>query len=287
MFLLGVGAQKAGTTWLWRQLSKHPLYRNLGKKELHYWDKLLRLDSKNLRDEELIHSFMTDESVEFVTSRNRHRYFDPIQRAQAVSHGKHQTQPMVADITPAYAGLPRGVFRLIREELESRDVDYRVIYFMRDPVARIVSAFKMGKRRRKQTPLQVLQNAVWNRTLDEELIRFGRSWGCQYRTRYEITVANLRVVFPADRLFFGFTESISDPQQIADLSEFLDLPSSLFNPLQRPNRAPVNQRIAPSTIARQELSHLYLSTYQGIIGQFREARGLWATSHRADSEPTV
>ncbi|HET6346102.1 MAG TPA: sulfotransferase [Myxococcota bacterium] len=35
---LGIGAQKAGTTWLWQNLLQHPEIRFPGGKELHFWD---------------------------------------------------------------------------------------------------------------------------------------------------------------------------------------------------------------------------------------------------------
>jgi hypothetical protein len=35
---LGIGAQKAGTTWLYEMLVRHPEIRFAGVKELHYWD---------------------------------------------------------------------------------------------------------------------------------------------------------------------------------------------------------------------------------------------------------
>ena len=287
MFILGVGAQKAGTTWLWKMLAGHPSYRSLGRKELHYWDKRIRLDSQGLRDLQEIQSFMTDESVEAITSVNHDQYFTPIELAQHVRRWKLQTRPIVADITPAYAGLPRGVFRLIRKELELRRVDYRVIYFMRDPVARIVSAFNLrlrllSKQEGLLTKMKAkisVESPVHSEDFAEEIIRFGRSWGCQFRTRYEITVANLREVFPPDRLFFGFNESISDPLQIEGLSKFLNLPVSLFNPARVENGGGgLGRYHLPSADVRDQLRLMYQSTYEGILEAFPEVSQLWGES---------
>jgi hypothetical protein len=36
---LGIGAQKAGTTWLHRMLSLHPDIGMPEQKELHFWDR--------------------------------------------------------------------------------------------------------------------------------------------------------------------------------------------------------------------------------------------------------
>lgn len=288
MFILGVGAQKAGTTWLWQQLQEVPGFTSLGRKELHYWDHRIRLHSQNLRDKQAIKSFMADEDIEVIASLNHDKYFTPIERAQRVRRWNSNERPCVADITPAYAGLPRGVFRLIRRELELREVDYRVIYFMRDPVARIVSAFNMRLRkgqRRGPGPAELLRkigakinvkSSLRDEDFAEEIIRYGSSWECQARTRYEITVANLREIFPPDRLFFGFNESISDPLQIEGLSKFLNLPVSLFSPAQRVNSGERLVRYhLPSADVRDELHLLYQSTYDEILEEFPEVSQLW------------
>lgn len=273
MFILGVGAHKAGTGWLWKQLERAPGFLSLGSKELHYWDERISLASRNLGDEPTIQSFMTDESIEAIASSNHDQYFTAIKRAQRVRRWNPNKRPFVADITPAYAGLPRGVFRLIRKELELQEVDYRVIYFMRDPVARIVSALNMRLRRMEaksgKTPLR-------DGDFDEEIIRYASSWQCQFRTRYEITVANLREVFPPDRLFFGFNESISDSHQIEGLSKFLNLPVSLFTPGEVVGRGSSSGHyLLPSAEIRDELRILYRSTYEGIRGEFPEVVQLW------------
>lgn len=39
MDFLGIGAQKAGTTWVYAQLSRHPQLRFPGGKEVHFWDR--------------------------------------------------------------------------------------------------------------------------------------------------------------------------------------------------------------------------------------------------------
>ena len=41
---LVVGAQKAGTTWLYRSLRTHPQVWMPREKELHYFDEKIRLD---------------------------------------------------------------------------------------------------------------------------------------------------------------------------------------------------------------------------------------------------
>lgn len=279
MFILGVGAHKAGTTWLWKQLGNAPGRVSLGRKELHYWDNLIRLGSQTLRDEQELQAFMTDDSIKAIASLNHDKYFTPVKRAQRVRWGNRNEQRFTADITPAYAGLPRGVFAYIRRQLQLREVDYRIIYFMRDPVARIVSAFNYLLQTR--TLEKFVKSPLRDEGSAEKFIRYATSTHCQLRTRYEITVANLSEVFPSDRLFFGFNESISDSSQIEGLSDFLNLPVALFNPA----RAVLVGRDAgpyhlPSAEIRDELRLLYRSTYEGIQEKFPEVSRLWSEGGR-------
>lgn len=288
MFILGVGAQKAGTTWLWQQLTRNPGYRSLGRKELHYWDRQIGLHSRNLRGGHNVRAFMTDESVQTLASLSHGRYFTSIERALRFQRRERETPRIVADITPAYAGLPRGIFRTIMQELELRGVDYRVIYFMREPVSRIVSAFNMRMQEKGTLPGRLLSKmqrmgsgpghfVQGDGHFADQILEYGSSWECQFRTRYEITVANLMEVFPPQRLFFGFTESLSDSHQIEGLSKFLGLPVSLFNPGQRVGDRLSRGRpyLLPPLDVRDELRLLYRSTYKEIQEKFPEVRPLW------------
>ena len=94
---LGVGAQKAGTTWLWENLRRHPEIFVPDKKELHYFDNKF------------------DQSLRYYTRR--------FEEARGRIKG---------EITPAYGILPReriGFIRAIMPRL-------RLIFLMRDPVER-------------------------------------------------------------------------------------------------------------------------------------------------------
>ncbi len=94
---LGIGAQKAGTTWLWENLRRHPEIFVPDKKELHYFDNKF------------------DQSLRYYTRR--------FEEARGRIKG---------EITPAYGILPReriGFIRAIMPRL-------RLIFLMRDPVER-------------------------------------------------------------------------------------------------------------------------------------------------------
>ncbi|MGH8559912.1 MAG: sulfotransferase [Methylococcales bacterium] len=105
---LGVGAQKAGTTWLFRQMEQHPsLGFPLGK-EAHFWNMLHDRD----RIDRYLERFSRDDRKE-------------------------------GEITPAYAILPQAVIRTIAQ----CQPDLRLIYIIRNPIERAWSSALMAMRR--------------------------------------------------------------------------------------------------------------------------------------------
>ncbi|HVC29378.1 MAG TPA: sulfotransferase [Gammaproteobacteria bacterium] len=103
---LGIGAQKAGTTWLHRMLCLHPDIGMPEQKELHFWDR--------------------DEPVAAAIGTYRH-IFDDL-------HGKAR-----GEITPSYAILPPDRIALMKRHFP----DLRLIYILRNPIERAWSQARM------------------------------------------------------------------------------------------------------------------------------------------------
>lgn len=104
---LGIGAQKAGTTWLAQQLSRHPALFLPEVKELHHFD----------RD---------------------HAHADLGAYQDALRRGAAPGQ-LVGEITPAYAVLPQTDV----EQIAALYPQVRVFFSLRDPVERSWSATRM------------------------------------------------------------------------------------------------------------------------------------------------
>lgn len=98
---LGIGAQKAGTTWLHSMLSQHPQLYLPEAKELHYWDK---------------------------------QY--PHAPVQAYLDFFHRVGYLEGEITPSYALLPISTIQVIYQHLP----DLKLIYSLRNPIERAWSA---------------------------------------------------------------------------------------------------------------------------------------------------
>lgn len=111
---LGIGAQKAGTSWLHANLSRHPLLCLPGEKEIHFWD------------------------------RHRDRGLDWYR-------GRFAGLPagcLGGEITPAYAILPRPVVAEIHDHFP----DLRLLYCIRNPIERAWSSALMAVAKAEMRP---------------------------------------------------------------------------------------------------------------------------------------
>jgi hypothetical protein len=163
-FLLGLGCQKGGTTWLHAYLERHPQAIGGFCKEYHVVDAHFRearrtwQDARIARTRALIDTLKRTPGLrrqariahlERVVERyERQRwlsadldryvdYFAELARAQP-------DRRLVHDITPSYASLEAPQLAEVRERLEAAGFDVRVLFIMRDPVERAFSAFRMG-----------------------------------------------------------------------------------------------------------------------------------------------
>jgi hypothetical protein len=115
-FLLCVGAEKAGTTWLYQYFSFHPDFHTLGK-ELNI-----------IQRDDLVPVLENVDSFR----KNINEYF---QSASAISK-------VTGDFTH-YEGSSENIFRLIKDGFSKVNIDVVPVYIMRDPIKRAVSAWNM------------------------------------------------------------------------------------------------------------------------------------------------
>ena len=141
---LCVGAQKAGTGWLYEQLRSHPDFWMPPVKELHYFDRFWRSPRvsaeekqrtarRNARDER-DGTFLSEMETLFARSEidlpGYAKLFDP--KEKLVS----------GDITPGYSTLPEEIIDQIIRHFRS----LKVIFLARDPVERVWSHLSMWVR---------------------------------------------------------------------------------------------------------------------------------------------
>lgn len=123
---LCIGAQRAGTTWLYQMLVKHPEIFMSKQKELHFFD-----EKPDLSD------------YEGLGKPGRPFYYDMNSRAHwhwyAKQFRKGKNQRISGEITPYYAILSEERVKLIANKLPH----LKIIYILRNPVKRAWSGFNL------------------------------------------------------------------------------------------------------------------------------------------------
>ncbi len=185
-FILGIGAQKCGTSWLAHYLRNHPSVAMSAPKELHYFDTKWRPDIAG----------PAPDFVREIISDGR-PYFDTL--ARPIASGR----PYFGEITPSYSVLPADAFAEIRH----LHPNTRVIFLMRDPVARFQSGLGHDLARGRRAGFD------WAITAPRHA----------ERTRYDRTIVNLLAAFSRDEVFFGFYETLFADSTMRNLCRFLGL----------------------------------------------------------------
>ena len=135
-----IGAQRAGTSWLYRQLDAHPDFWMPPVKELHYFDQFGRTQiaprARDKRDAWF---------VKRLKSLAERMYIDLDEYARLF---ELKGLLLSGDITPAYSTLNDEII----EAIVTRFPDAKVIFFARDPVERAWSWFSLAVRERTIPP---------------------------------------------------------------------------------------------------------------------------------------
>jgi hypothetical protein len=194
---LCVGAQKGGTSWLYRQLEPHPDFWMPPVKELHYFDELSRIPS--------VASTRTRDDRDC-------RFLERVKRLSALSHIDLQDYAKLfeskgsllsGDITPAYSMLSDEVI----ERIVDRFPNLKVIFLARDPVDRAWSQLSMGVRLRNISPFDA--------TNADDVIRNLLNPGVLLRSHPSKIVARWRRYVPPDffRIYF-FDDLEKNPAEL-------------------------------------------------------------------------
>jgi hypothetical protein len=104
---LGIGAQKAGTSWLYEKMSLHPEIVFPAGKEIHFWDKKITQGIEGYR---------------------------------SLFSGSEFDGKACGEITPAYSILPIEKIR----ECHANFPDLKLVYLLRNPIDRAWSSAKMA-----------------------------------------------------------------------------------------------------------------------------------------------
>ncbi|GGA22256.1 sulfotransferase [Neptunicoccus cionae] len=249
-FFLGVGAQKAGTTWLSFYLRDHPEVYFSPIKEMHFWGTRTRDDKwpismfrKKLKAREAELQANPDLPAKgAVALRDRIRMGRDIGAYRRFFRRRVKNEQVFGEITPAYCALDRDELELIRREYPST----KIIFLLRNPADRLWSQMRFSEKFETLEQLEAKIDGVFERPL--------------YRERYDYVTAmrNLRAVFPAENLHFDFYENLFTQDAIDRLCHFLGI-TPLPGEFERSRNVSVKMPLGPEQRRKMihELSHQY------------------------------
>lgn len=224
-FVLGVGAQKAGTSWLHGLLSSQT-GSNFGLlKEYHVFDSLDLDHCPGQRVTRLQRLHMQARTFRRPRTEHQRRRILQGQLQKGLSHyGKYfrdlvqdESLFLTGDITPEYAGLSSTRLDELRFALERLGFRVVVVFLMRDPVERCWSATKMRSRAGK-TPFSNHEEArcVLTQYVETDL--------AFHATRYDRTLSRISRTFGEKDTFIGLYETLFSDVEIARLGRVLGFP---------------------------------------------------------------
>lgn len=249
-FLLGLGAQKSGTTWLHRYLSDHPA-TNMGfKKEYHVLDAAHLPDCGEFRHRFNRMSRQALRSTPEKYTKGKKKYditlmsFVANEQAYYAYFNDLLSNPqttLTGDITPTYCALPDHVLRYVERQFANRGIVTRPVFLMREPTQRLRSMVKMKFRKQ----------GVENPTREQELDRMREMCGSSYnllRSNYARTLRNLDAVF-GDNVYIGFYETLFQEKSMRALCDFLGIDYIPADTETRYNASPSENELTTEDLA--------------------------------------
>ena len=272
-FLLGVGAQRCGTTWLYRYLSQHPAVFISPFKELHVFDAMFAPETSGQNREKrfdrlraLLGKILRGEPVEraaLMVAIERYE-LSLGENAYLAYFGRHvrPEHRAMGEITPSYSLIPASGFRFVRGSLVKAGLNPRVVFIMRDPVQRMYSQLRLNQDMGVVAVKDAYASAL-------------NTPGITSRTRYDLTLANLESEFGAGELLFLFYEELFQPSSVETICRFLEIDVRPADYSARVNAAPDVGEIDPDfrKAAREHLDVVY-EYCAGRFGRER-IRALW------------
>lgn len=293
-FFLGIGAQKAGTTWLATQLFEHPEILGSHPKELHVLDSLYSPDvpidgrarAVERRDGARRHLTAwqtaplepgeTDERRSFMSAFKQQRVerlerlvevFDAPDEAEALiryrdffTSAARPEHRAFGEITPSYALLPKRGFEGVLDAFP----DARLIFLLRDPVDRFRSAMAHRAKYGVDAAFDAVGDARTRLGNRNDLLR----------GRYESTLDMLDAIVPASQLLVVFYENLFDPgkDEFRRVTDYLGV-SPRDVDLDRPIN--VGDRMEFPDDLRRDVARAHASTYRAIEERFGELPDAW------------
>ncbi|TVP71998.1 MAG: hypothetical protein EA339_08290 [Rhodobacteraceae bacterium] len=231
--MICVGATKAGTSWLYAYLRRHPDCWLRSIKELHYFNTVQNDsfdDQITQRQAELARLQARGDAPRLLARQRDLRDWLTVLGARgadddaayrAYLHEGRSAQRVVGDVTPAYGLLSVAMLRRIA----TLGADVRMVYLLRDPVERLWSQLRMNARRRIKDPAEYERKAL--KLMDAALA--GGEERAVIRGDYAGAVTRLDAAVEPQSLLIMFQDELMSRSGLERLTSFLGISARKFD----------------------------------------------------------
>lgn len=219
---LVIGAQKAGTSWLWVALRQSPHVWMPPVKELHFFDHLFvpqvrswtqhhirgAIDKALKWHVERPHGHLDYEFIRYMCDLASNQVFTEAWYRRAYSR-PGSAGKVLGDITPEYSTIgPDGI-----AYIKSLMPDVKIVYIIRDPVSRALSQVRMSFDRKHIVAPSPTQ---WQEQI--------AAWDVSQRGDYATYIPQWRAAFPDSQLLFlPYKQLEREPSKtLAEVERFIN-----------------------------------------------------------------
>jgi len=205
IFILGLGSQKSGTTWVSNQLELCPSFQPGLTKEYHVLDKYHAQKRRNLRD---LGSKQLQLAAMRLSIETYADHFNSLfHRLPSTTH--------VADITPSYSLCNVNILKEAKKQITERGFSIKVFFHMRDPAMRLWSQVKM---------MNKIHKMGLNKNDEIDYFqRFSNSEAAKRRSDYPTIIRNINSIFNPEEVRIDFYENMFTQEFATSFSDFIEL----------------------------------------------------------------
>jgi len=248
-FILGLGNQKCGTSWLHAYLCQSNKFAEGFAKEFHVWD---RRDISLFSDKKS--SRLIENSDDYYFS-----YFDKLMSGEKI---------ISADISPSYSGLKSHRLEFIKKRFLEKKINTKVVILVREPLSRIKSAVRFNLDRGNYS-----EGIKLNETdFESALIQYYKTEHCSIRTKYENIISEAERVFTTDSIYIGFYENMFENNEVERLSKFLQIEPKFDFANVKVNKT---RNAVSDTDADLKVKAYYADTYEYFYNNHPISNELW------------
>jgi hypothetical protein len=266
VFILGLGFQKCGTSWIYDYLKQSRYFDGGFDKEYHIWDAIdVPLLKYNLEDKPgfLGRAFDSDRMKRYNMQSNENAYFEYF---NSLYRGDVS---ITGDITPSYSALSKSRMASIISNFRDKGVSCKALLLIRDPIDRIKSAVRYNLDRRYFKEGINVGETNFRRALEG----YYTTDHCKIRTRYDRTLNNVYATFDPNDVYVGVYENMFKKDQVTKMSEFFGIDENFEFTKVRVNKTKSKVENMPKL--ERAIKEYYLEVYEYCNDLFPVTRELW------------